>query len=151
MRTCLLAKAGRRYHFVTAMNNAVEKRLIEALKNVDAHGDVAPSHVHDPMTMVLRENAVRGNLMLWDDVRDRYVLTGSGRRRIRAVSERIESVGGFPNRLISRTPSKSLLQAQSLSAQNRRTDRRGPHARPRNLRRNLQALAMYKLLQILWL
>src|SRR5208337_3258509 len=70
---------------------------------------------------------------------------------IRAVSERIESVGGFPNRLISRTPSKSLLQAQSLSAQNRRTDRRGPHARPRNLRRNLQALAMYKLLQILWL
>src|SRR5208337_77169 len=69
----------------------------------------------------------------------------------RAVSERIESVGGFPNRLISRTPSKSLLQAQSLSAQNRRTDRRGPHARPRNLRRNLQALAMYKLLQILWL
>src|SRR5208337_2225074 len=47
---------------------------------------------------------------------------------IRAVSERIESVGGFPNRLISRTPSKSLLQAQSLSAQNRRTDRRGPHA-----------------------
>src|SRR5208337_2207202 len=70
---------------------------------------------------------------------------------IRAVSERVESVGGFPNRLISRTPSKSLLQAQSLSAQNRRTDRRGSHARPRNLRRNLQALAMYKLLQILWL
>src|SRR5208337_2906544 len=33
---------------------------------------------------------------------------------LRAVSERVESVGGFPNRLISRTPSKSLLQAQSL-------------------------------------
>src|SRR5208337_1304489 len=73
----------------------------------------------------------------------------AGQGQLRAVSERIESVGGFPNRLISRTPSKSLLQAQSLSAQNRRTDRRGPHARPRNLRRNLQALAMYKLLQIL--
>jgi hypothetical protein len=32
-----------------------EKRLIGALKNVDAHGDVAPADVHDPMTMVLRE------------------------------------------------------------------------------------------------
>ena len=36
-----------------------EKRLIEALKNVDAHGDVAPHHVHDPMTMVLRGNAIQ--------------------------------------------------------------------------------------------
>ena len=40
------------------MINDPEKRLIEALKNVDAHGDVAPPHVHDPMTMVLRENAI---------------------------------------------------------------------------------------------
>src|SRR5271157_5967134 len=46
---------------------------------------------------------------------------------------------------------KSLLQAQSLPAQTRRTDRRGSDPRPRNLRRNLQALRMYKLLQILWL
>src|SRR5208283_5285411 len=46
---------------------------------------------------------------------------------------------------------KSLLQAQGLPAQNRRTDRRGSAARPRNLRRNLQALRMHKLLQILWL
>src|SRR5208337_909962 len=44
---------------------------------------------------------------------------------------------------------KSLLQAQSLPAQTRRTDRRGSDPRPRNLRRNLQALRMYKLLQIL--
>jgi hypothetical protein len=39
------------------MIDALEKRLIEALKSVDAHGDVAPAHVHDPMTMLLRENA----------------------------------------------------------------------------------------------
>ena len=38
------------------MIDAVEKRLIEALKSVDAHGDAAPAHVHDPMTMLLREN-----------------------------------------------------------------------------------------------
>ena len=64
------------------MNDAPEKRLIEALKSVDAHGDVAPAHVHDPMTMALRENAIQANLMRWDDVRGRYVLTGTGRRRI---------------------------------------------------------------------
>ncbi len=44
---------------------------------------------------------------------------------------------------------KSLLQAQSLPAQNRRTDRRGSASRPPNLRRNLQTLGMYKLLQIM--
>ncbi len=64
------------------MMDASEQKLIEALKNVDAHGDVAPAHVNDPMTMVLRENAIQGNLMRWDDDRYRYVLTGTGRRRI---------------------------------------------------------------------
>src|SRR6516165_1963601 len=59
----------------------LEERLVEALKSVDAHGDVAPAHVHDPMTMLLRENVVRDNLVRWDDVRGRYVLTGTGRRR----------------------------------------------------------------------
>src|SRR6478672_621980 len=64
------------------MIDALEKKLIEALKSVDAHGDVAPAHVHDPMTMSLRGNAIQANLMRWDDVRGRYVLTGTGRRRI---------------------------------------------------------------------
>ena len=64
------------------MIDALEKRLIEALKRVDAQGDVAPAHVHDPMTMVLRENAIQANLMRWDDARGRYALTGAGRRRI---------------------------------------------------------------------
>ena len=62
------------------MSDAIEKRLIEALKSVDAHGDVVPAHVHDPMTMSLRGNAIQANLMRWDDVRGRYVLTGTGRR-----------------------------------------------------------------------
>jgi hypothetical protein len=43
------------------MSDALEKRLIEALKSVDAHGDVAPARVHDPMTMLLRENAIQAN------------------------------------------------------------------------------------------
>ena len=64
------------------MTNGPENSLIEALKKVDAHGDVAPPHVHDPMIMVLRENAIQGNLMRWDDTRGRYALTGAGHRRI---------------------------------------------------------------------
>ncbi len=70
------------------MNDALEKRLVEALKRVDVHGDVAPAHahVHDPMTIVLRENAVQANLVRWDEDRGRYVLTGTGRRRISAGS-----------------------------------------------------------------
>ena len=54
------------------MTNGPEKRLIEALKKVDVHGDVAPADVHDPMTMLLRENAIQANLIRWDDARDRY-------------------------------------------------------------------------------
>jgi hypothetical protein len=80
------------------MIDALEKRLVEALKSVDAHGDVAPAHVHDPMTMLLRENAVRANLMRWDDGRGRYVLTGTGRRRISERSRAPGAVVLFRNR-----------------------------------------------------
>jgi hypothetical protein len=60
------------------MNDALEKRLVEALKHVDAHGDIAPAGLHDPMTMLLRENAVQANLVRWDEDRGHYVLTGTG-------------------------------------------------------------------------
>ena len=63
------------------MTDAQEKRLIEALRKVDAHGDVAPAHVQDPMTMVLRQRAIQADLMRWDDSRGHYVLTGTGRSR----------------------------------------------------------------------
>lgn len=66
------------------MTDPLEKRLIEALTKVDAHGDIAPAHVQDPMTMVLRERAVQADLMRWDDSRGHYVLTGTGRSRISA-------------------------------------------------------------------
>jgi hypothetical protein len=82
------------------MIDALEKRLIEALKSVDAHGDVAPAHVHDPMTMLLRENAVRAHLVRWDGVRGRYVLTGTGRRRISRGSRAPATVVSFRNRSV---------------------------------------------------
>ena len=66
------------------MTDTHEDRLVEALKKVDAHGDVAPDHVHDPMTMVLRQRAIQADLMRWDDYRGHYVLTGTGRSRISA-------------------------------------------------------------------
>jgi hypothetical protein len=64
------------------MIDAQEKRLIDALRKVDAHGDVAPAHIQDPMTMVLRQRAIQSDLMRWDDSRGHYVLTGTDRRRI---------------------------------------------------------------------
>jgi hypothetical protein len=66
------------------MTDVQEAKLIEALQQVDALGDVAPPGVHDPMTMVLRQLAVAGDLMRWDDNRGYYVLTGTGRSRISA-------------------------------------------------------------------
>ncbi len=72
--------------------DAQETKLVEALKAVEKHGDVSPAHVHDPMSMVLRQTAVQGDLMRWDDDRGRYVLTGTGRSRIRA-RERGKAVG----------------------------------------------------------
>ena len=91
------------------MIDALEKRLIVALKSVDAHGDVAPAYVHDPMTMLLRENAFRANLMRWDDVRGRYVLTGTGRRRISQGSRAPGAVVSFRN---GRTPHSGRAQSR---------------------------------------
>ncbi len=84
--------------FIQVMNDALEKRLVEALKRVDGHGDVAPAHVHDPMTILLRENAVQANLVRWDEDRGRYVLTGTGRRRISAGSRVPGTVLSFRKR-----------------------------------------------------
>ena len=50
------------------------------------------------MTMLLRENAIQANLMRWDDVRGRYVLTGTGRRRITAGSRAPGTVVSFRKR-----------------------------------------------------
>ena len=83
----------------------LEKRLIEALERVEAHGDVAPVHVHDPMTMLLRENPIQAHLMRWDDARGRYVLTGTGRRRISAGGRVPGTVVSFRRRGVVNGPS----------------------------------------------
>jgi hypothetical protein len=80
------------------MTDDPEKKLVEALKNVDAHGDIAPPHVHDPMTMVLRGTAIQAHLMHWDDARGRYALTGAGRRRIRTRGRAPGTVLSFKKR-----------------------------------------------------
>jgi hypothetical protein len=80
------------------MIDALEKRMLEALKSVETHGDVAPAHVHDPMTTSLREKAIQAHLMRWDDARDCYVLTGTGRRRLSARSRAPGTVVSFRKR-----------------------------------------------------
>ncbi|SEB58061.1 hypothetical protein SAMN05443249_0564 [Beijerinckia sp. 28-YEA-48] len=84
----LLNRFGRRMY--RGMTNLPELKLIEALKQVDAHGDVAPPHVQDPTTMVIRQLAVQADLMRWDGDRGRFVLTSTGRSRI---SKRASSTG----------------------------------------------------------
>ncbi|HUI19785.1 MAG TPA: hypothetical protein VLZ74_01890 [Methylocella sp.] len=83
---------------VTVMIDAQEKRLTEALMKVDTHGDVAPAHVQDPMTMVFRQKAIQANLMRWDDNRGHYVLTGTGRSRISARSRAPCAIARFKPR-----------------------------------------------------
>ncbi|MFY9828682.1 MAG: hypothetical protein WAK69_08705, partial [Rhodoplanes sp.] len=70
--------------YMGVMARTPETQLIEALKKVDVYGDIAPPHVQDPMTMVLRQNAIQADLIRWDDSRGRFVLTGTGRNRITA-------------------------------------------------------------------
>ena len=91
----------------------LEKRLIEALKSVDRHGDVAPPHVHDPMTMLLRENVIQANLVRWDEDRGRYVLTGTGRRRITAGSRAPGAVVAFRRRVLPSAETSSRKSANS--------------------------------------
>ena len=84
--TAVLAQPLIRHHLMGAMAETPETQLIEALKKVDVYGDIAPPHVQDPMTMVLRQNAIHADLIRWDDSRARFVLTGTGRNRITARS-----------------------------------------------------------------
>ncbi len=51
------------------MTDSSETKLIEALKKVEAYGDVAPAHVHDPTAMIMRQIAERSSLMRWNDVK----------------------------------------------------------------------------------
>jgi hypothetical protein len=64
------------------MTDSFGDKLIEALKKLDTFGDVAPAHVQDPTTMIIRQIAVQDDLMRWDHDRGHYVLTSTGRRRI---------------------------------------------------------------------
>ena len=85
-------------HDIEGVMDRQEKMLIEALVKVDTFGDIAPAHVQDPMTMVLRQRALFADLMRWDDYRGGYILTGTGRRRIAARYRAQSSVIHFATR-----------------------------------------------------
>jgi hypothetical protein len=86
------------------MTHAAESRLLEALKRVDLHGDIAPAYVQDPMTIALRQTAIQADLMRWDDSRGHYVLTGTGRNRIAQRNRAPGSVVRFRRRDDSEMP-----------------------------------------------
>ena len=77
------------------MKEVLEGRLVEALEKVDVIGYIAPMHLHDPMTMALRSVAIQSNLMIWDGFVGRYVLTATGRHRIKARAQAYGSVLRF--------------------------------------------------------
>jgi len=105
-RAAELAQAAPPHHPRAMTIDPLELRLIEALKTVDAHGDVAPAYVHDPMTMLIRENALQANLMRWDEDRGRYVLTGTGRRRLTSGSRAPGAVVAFRRRAGAEAPGR---------------------------------------------
>jgi hypothetical protein len=94
------------------MTDAHETKLVEALRKVDVHGDIAPAHVQDPMTMVLRQTAIQADLMRWDDSRGHYVLTGTGRIRITARNRSPGSVLRFRRREEIEESAKPQRQAE---------------------------------------
>jgi hypothetical protein len=80
------------------MTDSFGDKLVEALKKLDTFGDVAPAHVQDPTTMIIRQIAVQDDLMRWDADRGHYVLTLTGRRRIAARNPHPGSVLRFRKR-----------------------------------------------------
>ena len=80
------------------MTDSFKDKLIEGLKKLDLFGDVAPAHVQDPTTMIIRQIAVQDVLMRWDQDRGHYVLTSTGRRRIAGRNAHSASVLRFRRR-----------------------------------------------------
>lgn len=80
------------------MTQSFGEKLVEALKKLDTFGDIAPAHVQDPTTMIIRQIAVQDDLMRWDSERGHYVLTLTGRRRIAGRSAQPGSVVRFRKR-----------------------------------------------------
>jgi hypothetical protein len=80
------------------MTDSFGDKLVEALKKLDEFGDVAPAHVQDPTTMIIRQIAVQDDLMRWDSDRGYYVLTLTGRRRIAGRSNHSAAVLRFRKR-----------------------------------------------------
>jgi hypothetical protein len=80
------------------MTESFGEKLVAALKKLDEFGDVAPPHVQDPTTMIIRQIAVQDDLMRWDSDRGHYVLTLTGRRRIAGRPNHSASVLRFRKR-----------------------------------------------------
>ena len=80
------------------MTDSFGDKLVEALKKLDEFGDVAPAHVQDPTTMIIRQIAVQDDLMRWANDCGHYVLTLTGRRRIAARTNPSAAVLRFRKR-----------------------------------------------------
>jgi hypothetical protein len=78
------------------MMTSSDAKLIEALKRVEQFGDVAPGRADDPATMVLRQIAIRDDLIRWDPEFGSYYLTSSGFARLHRVSRPSATIMRLP-------------------------------------------------------
>lgn len=62
-----------------------ESRLLAALRQVEREGDIGSGRADDPATMILRQVALRDDLIRWDDLTGRFQITSSGLARLRRV------------------------------------------------------------------
>jgi hypothetical protein len=73
-----------------------EAKLIDALKRVEQFGDVSSGRADDPSTMILRQVAIRDDLIRWDHEAGAYYLTTSGFARLRRVSRPSATIMRLP-------------------------------------------------------
>ena len=78
------------------MMNSTNAKLIEALRRVEQFGDVAPGRSDDPATMILRQLAIRDDLIRWDHDVGSYYLTTSGFALLRRDSRQSATIMRLP-------------------------------------------------------
>ena len=78
------------------MMNSTNAKLIEALRRVEQFGDVAEGRGDEPAAMILRQLALRDDLIRWDHDTGSYYLTTSGFARLRRVSRPSATIMRLP-------------------------------------------------------
>ncbi|GEM_PF-3694074 len=64
------------------MTHSFEAKLLEALRQIERTGDLGTGRADDPTSMILRQTALRDDLIRWDLETGAYYLTTTGNARL---------------------------------------------------------------------